>query len=173
MFATKSKIRPWHLSFWRAFWMKNGTEINEKSFWKRNQKSYDFSFNFFMILARFWTSWVSLGVHKKCTTNQILLSWMALGAQMAPRPPPRASGTPPNLDFNEFSLLFLIVSVSILCCFIRFLCNGCQDKCNVSCVFCAMDFAKARWREGRRQLDTPRQSQLAVACRRNCTSSQS
>ena len=77
----------------------------------------------------------SLGVHKRTRFCCPEWPWEPKWLQDLPQEPP---GHPQTLILMCFPYYFQ----HFLLCF-----------CVVSCVFCAMDFAKARWREGRRQLD--------------------
>jgi hypothetical protein len=131
MFATRSEKRPYYLSFWMFVW----GEIASKSLKNPLEIVIKICSIFRQIFLWFWVdfgpSGRPLGVAGDGQRTVFFLSGIALEPKMAPRPRPRASGTPPNLKFLWFLQYIWSNSVTIF----------------------HYSLVSARWREGRRQLD--------------------
>ena len=113
MFATRSEKRPYYLSFWMFVW----GEIASKSLKNPLEIVITICSIFRQIFLWFWVdfgpSGRPLGVAGDGQRTVFFLSGIALEPKMAPRPRPRASGTPPTHDFfkifNRIRLRFFIV----------------------------------------------------------------
>ena len=101
----KTALRPPILE---RFLEPNSTQNRQTTIWKSWSKIVWISITVFI---NFGSILDPLGDPWECTTNRFLVSCIALGTKMAPRPRGRASRRPPNLHFLSMLSDFLKNSV--------------------------------------------------------------